>query len=77
MQGVFYRDSTQALAASLGLCGHAVNLSDGSVEVRVCGAGNQVEELKTWLWHGPQSADVNDVAEQHIECSHPRQFTTG
>jgi len=77
VQGVFYRDSTQARAATLGLCGHAINLSDGSVQVRVCGADDQVEELQSWLWHGPQLADVLEVEEQRIECSRPRQFTTG
>ena len=77
VQGVFYRDSTREIAASLGLGGHAVNLSDGSVEVRVCGADSQVEELRSWLRQGPRLAEVDGVAEQSTECTNPQQFTTG
>jgi acylphosphatase len=77
VQGVFYRDSTRAVAASLGIHGHAVNLSDGSVEVRACGAANDLEELRSWLWRGPQLADVKDVVEQPVECTDPGEFRTG
>ena len=77
VQGVFYRDSTRAVATSLGIHGHAVNLADGCVEVRVCGAAKDLEELRSWLWRGPQLADVNDVVEQEVECTDPGEFRTG
>ncbi|MGI9203401.1 MAG: acylphosphatase [Woeseiaceae bacterium] len=77
VQGVFYRDSTRAFATPRNLQGHAINLADGDVEVRVCGANCEIEELRSWLWHGPQRADVHEVVEQEVECSHPRDFTTG
>ncbi|MED5461716.1 MAG: acylphosphatase, partial [Pseudomonadota bacterium] len=37
VQGVFFRATTQTVAERLGVNGHAVNLLDGSVEVRACG----------------------------------------
>jgi len=77
VQGVFYRDSTRAVAVSLGIRGHSVNLPDGSVEVCVCGAAKDLEELRSWLWRGPELADVKDVVEQQVECADPGEFRTG
>jgi acylphosphatase len=62
VQGVFYRGSTRAQALTLGLSGHARNLDDGRVEVLACGRIAALKELEQWLWIGPPSARVSEVA---------------
>lgn len=72
VQGVWFRDSTRREAQRLGLFGHAVNLTDGRVEVIACGDAEAVEELEEWLWGGPELARVEnvDVLEcPEVECS--------
>ena len=66
VQGVFFRASTAREAARLGIRGHAVNLSDGRVEVLAVGAPGPVEELRLWLHRGPPAARVDSV-ESHDE----------
>ena len=72
VQGVWFRDSTRTKAYELNLCGHAINLPDGSVEVIACGEPVQLELLKAWLWEGPQLARVTTVNRESIpeqKCS--------
>ena len=64
VQGVFFRASTRRQAGVLGLTGHAVNLSDGRVEVLACGDREAVDTLHAWLKHGPRLARVDRVEEQ-------------
>jgi acylphosphatase len=61
VQGVFYRASTRARAEALGITGHALNLSDGRVEVLACGPAPAVQALCDWLWDGPPAASVTGV----------------
>ena len=61
VQGVFYRASTARRAGELGVTGYAKNLSDGRVEVLVCGEQQAVEALVEWLWEGPPAARVESV----------------
>jgi len=61
VQGVFYRDSTCQLAKKLQLTGYAKNLSDGRVEVFICGSETSVNELCEWLWTGSEYSSVTDV----------------
>jgi acylphosphatase len=61
VQGVFFRASTRARAAALGVTGYARNMPDGSVEVLACGAAAAVSELCDWLWQGPPAAHVTGV----------------
>jgi acylphosphatase len=61
VQGVFYRASTHATAASLGLAGWVRNLSDGRVEVVAEGDPAAIECLAAWLWEGPPGAAVTGV----------------
>jgi acylphosphatase len=61
VQGVFYRASTVRRATELGVAGYARNLSDGRVEVLVCGEPRAVGQLIEWLWEGPPAARVEAV----------------
>jgi len=75
VQGVFFRASTQRKAMELGLTGYARNLSDGHVEVLICGKPEAVGHLKAWLWQGPPSAIVSSVKCELVEdIEIPTQF---
>ena len=77
VQGVFFRASTRDVATPLGIKGHAINLEDGTVEVRACGDDAAVAQLKEWLRRGPRQASVTNVNERPTECTHPDRFRTG
>lgn len=66
VQGVFYRDATRKKAKELGLTGWVKNLSDGRVQVMMCGDMENVEELRNWLWDGSPAADVTDVVVEEV-----------
>lgn len=61
VQGVFYRRHTAEQAKSRGVTGWARNLSDGRVEVFICGEQQDVEALRDWLWEGPAASEVTGV----------------
>lgn len=61
VQGVFYRASTREQAVRLGLAGYAKNLTDGRVEVVVCGELDALDALERWLWEGPPAARITQV----------------
>ncbi len=77
VQGVWFRGSTRREAARLGVCGHAVNLPDGSVEVLACGAPQAVQALREWLWSGPPAARVEDVRCEAVDVEPPADFRIG
>ena len=77
VQGVWFRDSTRQQAERLGLCGHALNLRDGTVEVLVCGRPVDIEELVRWLHVGPPLARVASVVEGDCGGDSPSGFSTG
>jgi acylphosphatase len=62
VQGVFFRASAREQAQHLGLTGYARNLTDGRLEVLVCGEPDAVGQLREWLRTGPPAADVTGVA---------------
>jgi acylphosphatase len=77
VQGVFYRASTVEQAKRLSLTGYAKNLTDGRVEVMVCGEEIQVKELIGWLWQGPPSAEVQGVEVLDADAAQaPGDFST-
>jgi acylphosphatase len=61
VQGVYFRGATRETAQSLGLCGQAINLADGSVEVIASGSSEALAKLESWLQHGPPAARVTAV----------------
>lgn len=77
VQGVFFRASTRDVASPLNLQGHAINLPDGSVEVRACGDADALADLYDWLHRGPSHAMVGSVTEIETVCSRPNGFVTG
>ena len=61
VQGVCFRYYTHEKAISLNLKGYVKNLSDGSVDVHVCGKKQEIETLIEWLHIGPPMAEVGEV----------------
>jgi acylphosphatase len=77
VQGVWFRESTRQQAELLGLCGHAINCPDGSVEVLACGEAESINVLAEWLQHGPRMAEVKTVSNVPFARICPDRFTTG
>jgi acylphosphatase len=71
VQGVFFRHSARLEAKRLLIRGIARNLPDGSVEVLAHGGAAAVDELRTWLQHGPAQARVDEVRETVPEEAEP------
>lgn len=67
VQGVWFRDSTRQVAERLDLQGHAINLSDGRVEVLAVGPSDELERLLEYLHQGPPNARVDQVELQWLE----------
>jgi acylphosphatase len=79
VQGVFFRESTRREAEPRGIAGHAVNLTDGRVEVVARGSTDALAELERWLHDGPPMARVEHVESAAIEQHEiePGRFRTG
>lgn len=77
VQGVFFRASTRDIAESMDLKGHAINMPDGSVEVRACGSAVAIKQLGEWLRKGPRLASVTAVNSIDVSCSNPEDFSLG
>lgn len=67
VQGVSFRWYTRQEAERLGLVGWVRNEPDGRVRLEVQGPEHDVEELLTWVGHGPTHARVVDVAVSDLE----------
>jgi acylphosphatase len=69
VQGVGFRQHTDALAQRLELDGWVRNLAGGQVEVLLEGEESQVRELSEWLSHGPAAAEVTslELSEQPLQ----------
>lgn len=61
VQGVAFRWMTRDEARARGLCGWVRNLADGSVEIHVEGAAEELVAMRSWLAEGPPSARVDSV----------------
>ncbi|MGA8008269.1 MAG: acylphosphatase [Thiomonas sp.] len=78
VQGVSFRAFTRMQADRLRLDGHAINLSDGRVEVLVCGDAQAVDALVRWLHVGPPAARVDAVdVEDASDADCPAGFRIG
>ena len=77
VQGVWLRASTLRQAKLLGLCGHAINCTDGSVKVLACGEAESIKVLAEWLQNGPPMAEVKTVSRVPFAGIAPDRFTTG
>ena len=64
VQGVYFRDSTQRKASSLGLSGWVRNLADGRVEALFVGEDAACRQALNWVAVGPPSAVVSGVEHQ-------------
>ncbi|PZP25782.1 acylphosphatase [Pseudomonas kuykendallii] len=62
VQGVGFRQATQAQAQRLGLAGWVANLPDGRVETLFEGRDEALQQLANWLKHGPAGARVDALA---------------
>lgn len=77
VQGVFFRESTRRVAESLNITGHAINLSNGDVEVLACGEPDALDELAAYLKEGPTMAVVSGVSSEPADCVEHEGFRTG
>jgi acylphosphatase len=78
VQGVGFRAATARRAIALSLDGHALNRSDGSVEVLAAGAPAALDQLHDWLAGGPPLARVEHVRREAIDpAGIGPGFTTG
>ena len=77
VQGVFFRESTRRVAEGLGITGHAINLSNGDVEVLACGDESALDQLAEYLESGPTMACVTSVSAEEVEVVESVRFVTG
>ena len=77
VQRVWFRGSTQEIARRLGIGGWAKNLSDGRVEVLMCGSEESIAKLEEWLHKGPPLAKVVNVSITEESLQVFDSFTTG
>lgn len=61
VQGVFFRDSCQRVAASAGVAGSVRNRNDGAVEAVFEGEADAVDRMVAWMRQGPRRAVVERV----------------
>jgi acylphosphatase len=76
VQGVFFRAAAREQAMRLGVTGYARNLSDGRVEILVCGEPQSVAQLRDWLRTGPPQASVSGVACEPLDYQPMTGFAT-
>ena len=61
VQGVFFRDSTEKMARSLGLTGWVKNRPDRRVEAVFAGEEGALAQMLDWCRQGPTLARVTDA----------------
>lgn len=77
VQGVGYRLFCKRRAKELGLQGYALNLSDGRVEVLICGEADAIEKMVESLNQGPTFAQVLGVDVEPCSEQPVSGFMTG
>jgi len=61
VQGVYYRQTTQEKATTLGIRGTVRNLPDRSVKIIATGEKAQLDKLLAWCRQGPSRAEVSSI----------------
>jgi acylphosphatase len=74
VQGVFFRESTKAVANQMGIKGIIKNQSDGSVYAEVEGDELFMQDFIDWCKYGPDDARVDDVTIEESELKNYRNF---
>jgi acylphosphatase len=74
VQGVFFRESTKAVANQMGIKGIIKNQSDGSVYVEAEADELMMNEFIQWCKYGPDDARVDDVTIEESELKNYRNF---
>ncbi len=74
VHGVFYRDSTKAVADQLGIKGFIRNENDGSVYLEAEGDAVMMEAFLDWCREGPDRALVEHVESTEEEMKNYRNF---
>lgn len=68
VQGVWFRDSTKAVANQLGITGFVRNEPDGSVYAEAEGVPLKLDQFLEWCHEGPERAGVENVEVQESEA---------
>lgn len=66
VQGVYFRQSTSQVAASLGVTGWVMNLPSGEVLLEAQSNPGPLADLVDWLRTGPPLAEVSDIGLEEI-----------
>jgi len=75
VQGVFYRQSTKAIAVELGIAGEIKNKPDGTVNIIATGTEAQLNKLIDWCKKGPEMAIVTNVKVDQISLQAFKGFS--
>jgi acylphosphatase len=74
VQGVVFRDSCRRQAERHGVGGWVRNADDGSVVAELEGDPDAVQAVLAWMHHGPEHAQVRDVAATEVAETGERGF---
>lgn len=69
VQGVGFRYATNAEADRLGVTGWVRNVGSDRLEAEIQGDERQVDGMRDWLRHGPQSAVVERVEVSEVQTA--------
>ena len=75
VQGVYFRASSQQVAIEHGLSGYARNLTNGDVEVLMCGEQHNVEKMLKWLEIGSPDSEVEHVDAKQVPLQEHHFFS--
>ncbi len=74
VQGVFFRDSTKAVADQLGVKGFVMNRPDGSVYTEAEGTDVALDLFIEWCGEGPERAEVQELFQEEGAWKGYRNF---
>lgn len=74
VQGVFYRNSTKAVADQLGIRGYIMNQENGDVFIAAEADDLMLDIFLDWCGKGPEAARVSNVSTTDGEVKNYRNF---